>query len=282
MDSGSTLFGGLELSTLSIPSVKITDVIDILLVAVLIYIIIYWIRKTRAWSLFKGILVILAVYALAVVFNFYTVSWILQKTLSVGIIAVIVLFQPEFRRVLEQLGKNIFDNITTAINGGSRLTMDTAAINAIAAACEKMAAEKTGALIVVEKSVPMGEIEATGVEIDAVVSQQLLVNIFVNKTPLHDGAVLIRDNRIVSAACILPLTESVVSSELGTRHRAAIGISEISDAYAFVVSEESGKISVAYGGKLTRNLNAARIQKLLAVEPKENGHKPILKGRSKK
>lgn len=259
LDSLANVFSNIDTSSIS--TIKLTDIIDILLVAVLIYWIIVWIRETRAWFLLKGILVLGAVSLLSNVFNLYTVSWIIEKTLSVGIIAIIILFQPEFRKALENIGKgwlvsNIFSNEKD--NG----KLEEATVKEIVDAAVRMAGEKTGALIVVEKDVPV-DLKNPGINIDAAVSSQLLTNIFVNKTPLHDGAVIIKNNRIASAACILPLTEANLNSDLGTRHRAAVGASEVSDAYVVVVSEETGKISMAHEGKLKRDLSGERLTESL-------------------
>ena len=267
MNNLGNIFSELNnLSRLSIPAIRITDIIDIIIVAVLIYIIIAWIKETRAWSLFKGIVVIIILCLLSYQFHFYTVSWIIDRTLSVGIIALIVLFQPEFRKGLEQLGKgrivsNIFVN-----EDDEKLSLRT--IEEVITACYKMAAVKTGALILLEKNVALGDLEETGIEIDAVVSSQLLINIFENKTPLHDGAVLIRNNRVAAATCIMPLTQSEIGLDLGTRHRAAVGASEVSDAYVIVVSEETGAVSVAYNGRLYRNVNEDKIRSMLLDDKK--------------
>ena len=261
----------LNLSTLSIPSFRITDIIDIILVALLIYIVMIWIKETRAWSLFKGIAVIIVVIIVSYQMHFYTISWIIEKTLSVGIIALIVLFPPEFRKGLEQIGKgNIVTNIFNNDEEGKILKKT---MQEIVTAVYKMAKVKTGALIIIEQDVPLGDFEKTGIPIDAIVSSQLLINIFENKTPLHDGAVIIRNNRVSAATCILPLTQMEIGLDLGTRHRAAVGASEESDAYIIVVSEETGLVSVAYGGKLYRNLSESDLIKMIS-----KGSKPTSKG----
>ncbi len=260
----------LNLSTLSIPSIKFTDVIDIGLVALLIYCIMIWIKETRAWSLFKGIVIIFLVSIISYQMHFYAVSWIIEKTLSVGIIALIVLFQPEFRKGLEQIGKSnivfgMFNN-----NDEGKIFQKTT--QEIITASFKMSKVRTGALILIEQDVPLGDLENTGIPIDAIVSSQLLINIFENKTPLHDGAVIIRNNRVAAATCILPLTETEIGLDLGTRHRAAVGASEQSDAYIIVVSEETGAVSIAHDGKLYRNLSESDVLKMIS-----KGVKPIRK-----
>ncbi|MCD8158481.1 MAG: diadenylate cyclase CdaA [Clostridiales bacterium] len=254
------------INTSNIAAIKITDIIDILLVAVIIYWVIVWIRETRAWFLLRGILVLGIVSLLSNLLNLYTVSWIIEKTLSVGIIAIIILFQPEFRKALENIGKGwLVSSIFSAEKDANKL--DDSTVKEIVDAAVRMAREKTGALIVIEKSVPV-DLKNPGIHIDAAVSSQLLTNIFVNKTPLHDGAVIIKNNRIASAACILPLTEANLNSDLGTRHRAAVGASEVSDAYIVVVSEETGKISVAHEGSLRRGLSAAKLTEILSPSQK--------------
>ncbi len=255
----------INITSLRIPSVRITDVIDILLVAALIYIIIHWIKETRAWSLFRGLIVIVIICLLSYLLNFYTLTWIIENTLSVGVIAVIIIFQPELRKALEQIGSGALSSmsgILPAQVAGGKISGKSA--NEIYKACINMSAEKTGALIVIEQHVPMGDVaKNSGVNIDGEISAQLIQNIFVNKTPLHDGAVIIRDNRIAAASCILPVTQNEIGQELGTRHRAAVGGSEISDAYVIVVSEETGKISVAKEGKLRKAISAHELKNIL-------------------
>ncbi len=281
MDSSfSRIMSELNLSTLSIPSFRITDIIDILLVALLIYLVMIWIKETRAWSLFKGIVVIFVISIVSYQLHFYTISWIIEKTLSVGIIALIVLFQPEFRKGLEQIGKgNIVTNI---FNGDEEGKILYKTIEEVVTAATKMAKVRTGALILIEQDVPLGDLEKTGIPIDAIVTSQLLINIFENKTPLHDGAVIIRNNRVAAATCILPLTQTEIGLELGTRHRAAVGASEESDAYIIVVSEETGAISVAHSGKLYRNLSGNDVINMVSngVKPAQRRIK-LWKGRKK-
>ena len=243
MNPMDNLIRKMNLSTLSIPSVHITDIIDIIIVAIVIYTVIHWIKETRAWSLFRGLMVIALFSLLSYNLHFYTITWIIERTFSVGVIAVIIIFQPELRKALEQIGASGFSSVTGLLQTKSsddRLSPQDA--NEIAEACVKMAEVKTGALIVIERNVSMGDIvSASGVAVDAVISSQLLINIFEDKTPLHDGAVIIRDNRVAAASCILPVTQSEIGQELGTRHRAAVGASEVSDAFIIVVSEETGK-----------------------------------------
>ena len=254
MNPMDNLIRKMNLSTLSIPSVHITDIIDIIIVAIVIYTVIHWIKETRAWSLFRGLMVIALFSLLSYNLHFYTITWIIERTFS-----VIIIFQPELRKALEQIGASGFSSVTGLLQTKSsddRLSPQDA--NEIAEACVKMAEVKTGALIVIERNVSMGDIvSASGVAVDAVISSQLLINIFEDKTPLHDGAVIIRDNRVAAASCILPVTQSEIGQELGTRHRAAVGASEVSDAFIIVVSEETGKISIARDGKLEKAVSEA-------------------------
>jgi len=257
--------------SLSASFIKFSDLIDILIVSYGIYKIMSWIKETRAWSLFKGLVVILIIFALSSLFSFSTLYWVISNTFNVGLVAVIVLFQPELRKALEQLGKKKFINSFIKSENIFGLVSEKT-IQEIIKAVENLARTKTGALIVLEKEVPLGDFEQTGIIIDAVISSQLLINIFVNKTPLHDGAVIIRNNKIKAATCILPLSQNVTKHEFGTRHRAAIGASEVSDSYVLVVSEERGEISVAHNGKLYKNLDHKAICDILFkinLAPKE-------------
>lgn len=257
------------------PSIGFSDILDILIVAYIIYKIIFWIKETRAWVLFKGILVILALAAVATILKLNTILWILSNTISVGIIAVIVVFQPELRKALEQLGKGKFFSYFMRTEEEECKKASSRTVDEIIKAADKMGEAKTGALILIEQEVPLGDLERTGIPIDAVISSQLLINIFEHNTPLHDGAVIIRRNRVAAATCFLPLTDSnEISMELGTRHRAAIGASEVSDAYVIVVSEETGSISVARGGVLYRDLTTEQLRTMLS-KTKKSGKKKL-------
>lgn len=256
-----------------IPRITVTDVIEIVIIAILIYYIMDWFKKTRAWTLIKGILVLLLFTGIAMLFQFNTILWIFKNTISVGVIAVIIIFQPEFRRALEQLGrKNFIFSLFSTDDTKSGRMIDRKVLNEIAKAVFAMAEVKTGALIVIEQDVKLGDYERTGIAIDAEVTSQLLINIFEHNTPLHDGAVLIRDNRIVSATCYLPLSDNLdINKSLGTRHRAGIGVSEVSDSITVIVSEETGGVSLAYNGMLYRGLTRdnfpAKIEELSKNEP---------------
>ena len=254
----------LNLSMRSITAVNITDIIDILLIALLTYTIIVWIKETRAWSLFKGVAVLVGISIISYFFQLHTILWLVQNAFAVGLIAVIVLFQPELRKALEQLGRGKI--VSSFISSGEGLRVSERTLTEVFRAVAELSKDKTGAIIVIEQDVALGDHEATGVAIDAEISSQLLENIFVNKAPLHDGAVIIRNNRIAAAACILPLTETELSHDLGTRHRASLGTSEVSDAIVIVVSEESGKISAAKNGKLYRNLTIHEAREMFSAK----------------
>ncbi len=243
-----------------IPRITVVDAIEIVIIAILIYYIMDWFKKTRAWTLIKGILVLLLFTGLAMVFQFNTILWIVRNTISVGVIALIIIFQPEFRRALEQLGRKQFISSFFSSEESERSRkLDKRVLTEITKAVYAMAEVKTGALIVLEQEVRLGDYERTGIAIDAEVSSQLLINIFEHNTPLHDGAVLIRDNRIVSATCYLPLSDNLdINKALGTRHRAAIGVSEVSDSITIIVSEETGAVSIAVSGRIIRNLSRDR------------------------
>lgn len=254
--------------------VSFVDVIDILIVAYFIYKIILWIKETRAWSLFKGTVVVLIFAAFSFIFGLTTISWIIKTTFNVGIIAVIVLFQPELRKALEQLGRGKFVMPFMGESKTNGYVLEDTSDELIKAAFA-MAKVRTGALIVVEREVKLGDLEATGIPVDALVSSSLLLNIFEDKTPLHDGAVIIRNNRIAAASCILPITEREIGKDLGTRHRAAVGASELSDAIALIVSEESGRVSVAVGGDIYKNQSPDEVRRFLIGDEKEKQKKNL-------
>lgn len=277
----------IDLSFMDLPSVGIKDIIDILIVAYIIYHILVWIKDTRAWTLFKGIIIILIVSAIAYVFQFNTVLWIFEKTINVGILAVIIVFQPELRRALEQLGRGNLIS-TFFINEEQKdktEKISSITVEEIIKACNQMSKDKTGALIVIEQEVKLGEYERTGIPIDAKVTSQLVLNIFEHNTPLHDGAVMIRNNRITAATCFLPLSDNPnISKALGTRHRAALGLSEVSDSKVIIVSEETGTISMANIGVIKRNIDDDYIRKQLIYSQKrtvENKKFVLWKGRAK-
>ncbi len=279
MDYIQTVWSGFDITTFSLPKIGVNTIIDIFIVAYLIYKVFVWVKETRAWSLLKGVVVVLVISGLAYWFRLYTLTWIINNTFTAGVLAILVIFQPELRRGLEKIGKSGLSR-TLDIFGitldTDKTTLSETSANEIFKACQKLSEARTGALIVIEQSVALGDFENSGIPIDAVITTQLLVNIFVDKTPLHDGAVLIRNNRVSSACCILPLTASELASELGTRHRASVGVSEVTDAVVIVVSEETGDISIAHDSKLNRKLTGYKFREALNSlclldEPKTKG-----------
>ena len=255
-----------NLSNLYIPRPGIVDILEIAIIAFIIYHILVWMRTTRAWFLMKGIVSIMVMFVIAVILEMNTIIWIAQNVVYIGVIAVIVILQPELRKALETLGKKNFFSafLPMEFNRGEEGNFSDHTVKEIAKACVEMGKVKTGALIVIAQNDLLTEYENTGIEVDGVVSSQLLINIFEHNTPLHDGAVIVRGNRISSATCYLPLSDNMqLSKALGTRHRAGVGISEATDAMTLIVSEETGKISVAYKGELTRNLKAEDMEKQL-------------------
>ncbi len=235
----------------TLSNVRIFDIIDILLIAFIIYKAVEFLRETRAGQLVKGIILLLALYAFAIVFKLAVLRWLLSAVFGSAIVAIAIIFQPELRRLLERVGQTRISNIQAV---GDKNEEVINAIDKICKSAGQFQKDKTGALIVFERKTQLGEIINTGTIIDAQVSESLVGNIFYPKSPLHDGAVIVRDGRIYAASCILPLTQSTTfSSQLGTRHRAAIGMTENSDAIVLVVSEETGTISVTFNGQITRN-----------------------------
>ena len=257
-----------------LPKVSVIDVLEIVILAFVIYHVALWIKNTRAWTLLKGIIVLLACYVIAYILGMNVIVWIFERTISIGITALMIVFQPELRRALEELGqKNIVSNLIPfddTRNQNERFSERS--INEIVKATVEMAKVKTGALIIIEKDIDLSEYERTGIELDSTISSQLLINIFEHNTPLHDGAVIIRGDRIVSATCYLPLSDNMgLSKELGTRHRAGVGISEVTDSLTIIVSEETGRISVAVGGKLLRNIDGDLLKKKLTEMQGKSG-----------
>ncbi len=262
-----TTFSDRFLTGLSIPHFRWTDGVEILIIAFLLYHLFVWIRNTKAWSLTKGLAMILIFVIVANLLHMTTILWIVERVFGVAVTALVVVFQPELRRALEQLGrKNIlsswfrFDN--TRITG--ELFSDHT-IEEIIKASYAMGRAKTGALIVVENRDSLTDYEKTGIRIDSVLSSPLLINIFEHNTPLHDGAVIVRENRIVSATCYLPLSDNMeLSKDLGTRHRAGVGISEMTDSLTIIVSEETGRVSIAQEGFLYSNVDMEFLREKLA------------------
>lgn len=259
-----------------LPTGGIKDVIEMIVIYIGVYYILNWVRATRAWTLIKGLFVIVIFVLVAYFLQMNAIVWIAAKALNVGILAILVVFQPELRTALEQLGMRKFlrfFSLFDTANTGERFTEKTLAD--IVRACYEMGAVKTGALIVIEGEVPLGEYIRTGIDVDALVSAQLLINIFEKNTPLHDGAVIVRGDRVVSATCYLPLSDSlIISKELGTRHRAALGVSEVSDSFTIIVSEETGAVSVAMNGKIERDVTPEQLEIFLGNFRNPNGPQP--------
>jgi diadenylate cyclase len=251
---------------LYIPRITWTDIIEIVIIAFVIYNVMVWIKNTKAWVLLKGIIIVVIFALIAYILNLKTILWIAGKTISVGIIALVIIFQPELRRALEQLGrKKILFGLFRFNDGrekGERFSSKTA--EEIVRACFDMGAAYTGALIVIEQDMVLEEYEKTGIAVDGLVTSQLLINIFEHNTPLHDGAVIIRGDRIVAATCYLPLSDNnSLNKALGTRHRAGVGISEVTDSMTIIVSEETGRVSVAVGGELIHDIDADSLRNKL-------------------
>ena len=247
-------------------NIEWSDMAEIIILAVLIYHILLWVKTTRAWTLVKGFVVIFAFLLIAVFTGMDTILWIAGNIFDIGVIALVIVFQPELRKALEQLGQKNFIADILKIDAAKeeKETFNDKTADAIVKACVEMSKAKTGALIVIENNVPLGEYERTGITMDALVSSQLLLNIFEHNTPLHDGAIIVRGNRIVSATCYLPLSDNMtLSKELGTRHRAAVGISEVSDAMTVVVSEETGAISITQYSEIKRHVSAEVLKEQL-------------------
>lgn len=246
---------------------KIIDIIDIIIVAFALYKVILLIKGTRAVQLLKGLAVLLTITVISSWLGLKTTNWMLNQTMTVGLVALPIIFYPELRRALEQLGRGNFFQTSRFL---APKEFDQA-LGDIVKAVISLAKTKTGALIVIERETGLNEHVESGVMIDGMISSQILINLFVEKTPLHDGAVILRGNRIVAATCYLPLSEnSDISKDLGTRHRAGLGISEVSDAIVVMVSEETGVISVAQNGKITRYLDEKTLREMLSLELKNN------------
>ena len=275
--------------TMPTVSITITDVLEIFILAFLVYSLLLWIKSTRAWTLLKGLMVLVVCVSLVYILHMDTLIFIVNRGIDIAITAAIVIFQPELRRALEQIGEKQIVSSLIPIDTGRDVTerFSDKTVNEIAKAASEMGKAKTGALIVIEQNVRLDEYERTGITLDSVLTSQLLINIFEHNTPLHDGAVIVRGNRITSATCYLPLSDNMMlSKELGTRHRAGVGISEQTDSVTIIVSEETGQVSVAQNGKLIRGVNSARLREILikaqnkqVVDNSKFRH--LLKGRGK-
>ena len=254
-------------SSVSLPvSIGVIDIVQILLIAIFVYYLVVWVKNTRAYMLLQGVLLVVLFLVAAAIFRMDTILWIFKQMSVVAITGVIVIFQPELRRVLEQLGEK--QMLSTLIPFDSSKSTDERisdrTIGELIHAAYAMGEVKTGALIVVEQNIILKEYEKTGIAMDSLISSQLLINIFEHNTPLHDGAVIIRNNRIVAATCYLPLSENLgLNKSLGTRHRAGVGISEVSDSLTIIVSEETGKISYAMGGRIYTGVTPGELREQL-------------------
>ena len=256
-----TISTALERSVNYIRTIGVSDVLDILIVAYIIYTAILFVRRTNSYNLAKGLVVLLVVMGLSYIFKLRMINYLLRKAVELGLIAIVILFQPELRRLLERMGSNF----SSVKQDGS--TEMSSAIAQTVLSCGDMSASKTGALIIFERKVRLNDIMSTGTIVNADTTAELIKNIFFNKAPLHDGALVIRDGRIAAAGCVLPLTQNKnLSKDLGMRHRAGIGLSEQSDAVVVIVSEETGSISVAVEGMLKRHLPVSTLEKILRAE----------------
>lgn len=234
------------------PRMTFKNLIEIAIISYLIYEMLVWIKNTRAWTLLKGILLILGFVAFATFLQLDTILWLMERISLIGMTALVIIFQPELRKALEQLGsQNVLARLFQPEMDKNKEEFSRRTIDELVRACVEMSKVKTGALIVLERHMSLGETVRTGIEVDGLITSQLLINIFEHNTPLHDGAVVVEGNRVVAATCYLPLSENMdISKNLGTRHRAAVGISEVTDSVTLVVSEETGNMSVAIGGGL--------------------------------
>lgn len=270
-----------------LPRITFNNLVEIVIMAVIVYEVLLWIKNTRAWTLLRGLVVILALGVFAAILHLNTILWLLEKTATIAVTALVIIFQPELRRALEQLGsKNLITGIFSLDDTKTQHEFTERTANEIVKATFEMAKVKTGALIVIERNTSLKEFERTGIEINGTVSTQLLINIFEHNTPLHDGAVIIRGNRISAATCYLPLSDNLmISKALGTRHRAALGISEITDSITIVVSEETGRVSLVEDGLLRRIGDAEALRTALSgmdVQEEAGSNRfKIWKGRKK-
>lgn len=249
-----------------LPRISISSLAEIIILGILVYYALLWFKSTRAWYLLRGIAMILIFVLLAALFHFDTILWLMERTGSIAVMALVIIFQPEMRKALEQLGsKNLISEWFSFDDGKENTGFTDRTVNEIVKATFEMAKVKTGALIVIERNMPLKEIERTGIEINGVVSSQLLINIFEHNTPLHDGAVIVRGNRVAAATCYLPLSDNMeISKDLGTRHRAAVGISEVTDSITVVVSEETGRVSLVEASSLRHIPDAETLRVSLA------------------
>ena len=250
-----------------LPRISAKNIVEIAIISFLVYELLVWIKNTRAWTLLKGLLVIFAFSVVVVLFKLDTILWIIKNITAIAVTALLVVFQPELRKALEQLGsQNIITNFLPVDSSGKEGSgFNERTVNELVRATFEMAKVKTGALMVIERGTSLKEIKRTGIEINGLISSQLLINIFEHNTPLHDGAVVIRGNRVAAATCYLPLSDNMsINKALGTRHRAAVGVSESTDSLTIVVSEETGRVSVAQEGHLQTVSDAETLRTILS------------------
>ena len=270
-----------------LPRITLTGFIEIAIISLMVYAFLNWVRDTEAWVLLRGLFMIFAFVVFCAFLQLDTILWILGRIATIAVIALVIIFQPELRRALQQLGTSGFFAVSSLLEGWKENTgFSEETVIHLVEASFKMGKVKTGALMVIEQRISLKDFIAKGIEIDGKVSSQLLINIFEHNTPLHDGAVIIRGNRIVTATSYLPLSEKKISKEYGTRHRAALGISEVSDSVTIVVSEETGRVSVARDGRLMTIRDPEKLQEILTglikteeAEPKRFGLGLLLKGK---
>lgn len=261
--SGITTWFYTHFYWLHLPSITVTpiDIVQILILAWIVYKVLNWIKTSHAWTLLRGIIVVALFVALIYVFQMSTLIYIINQGLSIVILAAVVIFQPELRKALESLGQRQVINRLFASNRQFAQLFSDRTVNELVRGCEEMAKVKTGALIVIEQNDSLQEYERTGIEVDALLTSQLLINIFEKNTPLHDGAVIVRGDRVTAATCYLPLSDNMhLSKDLGTRHRAAVGVSEATDSLTIIVSEETGAVSLAYHGRLDHDVTEKQLR----------------------
>lgn len=269
-----------------LPRIRPIDIVEIIIFSVLIYFFMAWIQRTRAYTLLKGILIVILFIIVAMIFGMSEILWVTQRLASVAVMALVIIFQPELRKALESLGnKTILSGLFRFDFADSEEQLSDRTITEIVRAVNDMSEVRTGALIVVEQKILLDEYIGTGIRLDSLVSSQLLVNIFEHNTPLHDGAVVIRGNKIAAATCYLPLSDNAkINKRYGTRHRAGLGISEASDAFTVIVSEETGRVSYTYMGVLTTGVTASGLREQLhqlqkhSIKSPDDRRKRLLKG----
>lgn len=277
MESLKEFFSNIS-TRMRIPAIDLIDILEIIFIAFIIYNVMKWVRSTQAWMPMKGLMILLAFWVMASVLKMDVILWILNNTIGVGITAIIIVFQPEIRRALEQLGQQSFASSFRLFGEDKEERFSETTIDELIKGVFELAKEKTGALIIIEREVSLKKWEESGIEIDGLVTEQLLRNIFEKNTPLHDGAVILRGDRVMAATCYLDLSKNMkLSKALGTRHRAGVGISEETDCLTIIVSEETGKVSIASNGKLIGNIDKDYLRRKLVEIQRDNIKSPTEK-----